>query len=159
MLALLYTFTLLVPFDNDPMKFAASTLPVKLAVLPASSKLTVKFGTITFPLKLAVLPPSSRLTVKLFVVVLLDTLTKLAVAKLPRSAFNEVIFPVKLAVLPSNWAVKFALLAVTKLPKLALPVVKLPVTFDVSLVMLYVTMMLPALAILPWTTRSVVMLA
>ena len=47
----------------------------------------------TLPLKLAVLPLNSKLTVKLFVVVLLDTLTKLAVAKLPKSAFNEVILP------------------------------------------------------------------
>ena len=55
--------------------------------------MTVKFGTITLPLKLAVLPPNSKLTVKLLVVTLLDTLIKLAVAKLPKFALLTVKLP------------------------------------------------------------------
>ena len=62
-------------------------------MLPLNSKLTVKFGTITLPLKLAVLPLNSKLTVKLLVSVLLDTLTKLAVAKLPKFALLTVKLP------------------------------------------------------------------
>ena len=76
---------------------------------------------------------------------LLDTFTKLAVAKLPKLAFNETILPLKLAVLPCKslviltllalamlpWTTislaKFAKLAVTRLPKLALAAFKLPV--------------------------------
>ena len=47
--------------------FAAMILPVKLAVFPDNSKLTVKLGNITLPLKLAVLPDISLLAVKLSV--------------------------------------------------------------------------------------------
>ena len=60
--------------------------------------------------------------------------------------------PVNVTSPPEPFVLK--LLAVARLPKLALPEVKLPVTFAVSLVILFVTVMLFALAILPWTTKS-----
>ena len=55
------------------------------------------------PVKFAVLPDISELTVKLFVVTLLATSTKFAVTKLPKLAFNaELMLPVKFAVLPES---------------------------------------------------------
>ena len=59
----------------------ATILPVKLAVLPASVKLTVKFGTITLPLKLAVLPLNSKFTVAFDVIKFVLMLALAAVIK------------------------------------------------------------------------------
>ena len=55
--------------------------------------------------------------------------------------------PVSVMSPPAPFVLK--LLAVAKLPRLALPEIKLPVTFAVSLVILLVTVMLFAFAILP----------
>ena len=147
-LALLYTLTLLVPFASAPTIFAAVTLPAKFAVLPLSSKLTVKFETITLPLKLAVLPANSKLTVKLFVSVLLDTLTKLAVAKLPKLAlltvklpFAVTAFEVLLNVKPAD---EFAVpLSLNTTPVLAPGIVIFPEILPITLPMKFGAVTLP----------------
>ena len=96
-------------------KLPTFAVSVTLTLLDTFTKLAVAklpklaFSVTILPLKLAVLPLSSKLTVKLLVVTLLDTFTKLAVAKLPKLAFREVRLPLKLATLPKNVLVTFAL--------------------------------------------------
>ena len=105
------TFTKLAVAKLPRLALSALMLPVKFAVLPASSRFTLRFGTTTLPLKFAVLPASSKFTVKLLLVTLLATLTKLACARLPRLALPE-----------SKLATILALLVNSVLVTLALPV-------------------------------------
>ena len=70
------------------------------------------FNATTLPVKLAVLPASSKLTVKLLVVTLLDILAKFAVSKLPAFVFNATTLPVKLAVLPASSKLTVRLLVI-----------------------------------------------
>ena len=91
---------------------------------------------------------------------LVDTFTKLAVAKLPRLAFRAVMLPLKFAVLPANskFTVKLLVvillatltkLAVARFPRLAFSDVMLPLKLPTTALTLFVTLMLLAFAILP----------
>ena len=84
----------------------------------------------------------------LALLVLKSTVPPLLVKLFAITTFAPVTLPpVNVTSPPAPFVLK--LLAVARLPKLALPVIKLPVTFAVSLVMLFVTLILFALAILP----------
>ena len=116
--------------------------------MPLNSKLTAKFGTITLPLKLAVLPLNSKLTDKLLVVTLLDTLIKLAVAKLPKFALLTVKLPFAVTAFEVLSNVKpadeFASpLSLNTTPVLAPGIVMLPEMLPTTLPMKFGAVMLP----------------
>ena len=85
---------------------------------------------------------------------LLDTFTKLAVARLPRLAFRAVMLPLKFAVLPDNSRFTVTLLVVTllatftklacaRLPRLALPESRLATMLALLVNSVLVTLALP----------------
>ena len=76
-------------------------LPLVLKLLAFTKLPPSTLPAVKFPVKLAVLPSNCKLTVKLFVVVLLDTLTKLAVAKLPKLALLNCALPVTVNTFPA----------------------------------------------------------
>ena len=67
----------------------------------------LKLPAFTLPVKLALFPEIAKLTVRLLVVVS-SALIKLAVAKLPKLAFNAETLPLKLPTLPFKFPVTFA---------------------------------------------------
>ena len=102
-------FAVLLASSKLTLRFGTTTLPLKFAVLPPNDEFTVRFGTTTLPLKFAVLPANSKFTVKLLVVILLATLTKLAVARFPRLALLNCELPITVNKFVAGSNVKFAL--------------------------------------------------